>query len=491
MATTLSGQSNVTLEPFRQLQVNIPNNDLISSIEGVILSSYPEINPHWATSIATSTLVFTLSKVRVITLKGSLKLNTDELAIGIPGIAKSAPLSFIMTPMLNLAADVLNSALYPGVTPPPMNDKGQITQCDLISFILPSRFSVEGMIKYLSLNPNARGGVIIEEFNRVCTKYGGYQADIPDFLTEVYDGYIQPRITIAHGMNIIKDLYISVISCTTPNGLYNLPISFWTGGMGTRTLHTYIPVEGYVIQESDVGNYGLPKSSQLNDDINNFGTYLANNWLEIHRACKSLNRGYLEAIIIDKEGVELMENFRIVTEVIWKREVMLNSKAHADAWDIFYLKRLQANAYKLAAIYSISRNWSRLNIIITPDGTIPIWTVDVKRAILRLMTHVDDFMAIANLKKSMVEKERPKDRMPLAMSILVTLEIAPNKMLNSTQWFEAQTITGRPSDFNEYKKMLFDHGLIKEVERSTITDPQEIVRLALDHGATKVYTPVH
>jgi hypothetical protein len=482
----LEAIKKVPFDDFRKLSVTIPDDDIVQYIRSVLENNGPEIHPHWAESCATGALSFILAKVKIVTTKSPIGLNTYDMVIGEPGILKSWPLTYIITPALNFAADLINDQLYPNQEYQPLAD----SKSDMVQFVLASRISVPSQIAFMSTHPNARGGVIIEEFSRVLGTKTAWESEIPEFLTEAYDGFLGSRLTFTHGTNRIDNLHFSLLTCSTPNFVQDMPLGWMKGGGGTRVGWTYIPIETYRVSAAgSVEDYSLVKSEEFEDVIQSLGEMFSEKWRAIDNICLKHSCKNIKLVVVDPKAVELLENFRIACEQEWQEKCILAKKTDLDNWDHLYLKRLQPIALKLTGIYSVSRNWKNLGLAsgMGTETCFPVEEIDAKRAILRALDYADDFKMIALIRNSYSKQAEPESMVTVAMRVRLCLEQAPNKMLTVGQWEEAQAVTSDRNKFFKLKALLVNRGLVREVKHEEIKDSNEVTRLRLE-PATKVYT---
>lgn len=173
-------------------------------------------NKDWAESVAINVFNTVLGKdIEIHTQIGKLNTNLFFLCIGPSGLAqKTNPLKYYALPTLTRY--------------------GEETQLEPI---LPSRFSVEGMIEYLSTTQSV-GIIIRDEFSSVFKDKGkSYIADILEFFSELYDGLLQKRYTRKAKLEHTANVCVSLLGATPPYVFTLMDLNFFVQGTGNRILY--------------------------------------------------------------------------------------------------------------------------------------------------------------------------------------------------------------------------------------------------------------
>lgn len=281
----------------------------------------------WAESIAISLLstacggeIYVRSKI------GHLKLNVWFLMIGPSGMAyKSTPLNYFVYPVLTALTEQVG-----------------------YNTILPSRYSLEGMIEYLS-KYCSQGGIIRDEFTSVLKESKGkdYLLDILEFYSELYDGTMQKRFTRGTKLEESKNVYVTFLAATTPYFYRIMKPEFFVQGTGNRIL----PVI-----------FGGLNKEQLNDTPEEFFYSRRDDAIrgekigEYAEILSTVQKSRLQQLVPLPEAGQLWLDFR--------NEVFLGAKERfeKDPYDLnyTYMVRLPEFAIKLSALHAISRSYTRL-----------------------------------------------------------------------------------------------------------------------------------
>jgi len=177
-------------------------------------------NRHWLESVAVNVFNTILgTSVRADTKLGRLNTNLFFMCIGPSGIAhKSVPLKYYAIPTLTDYGQRIEEYINKGV-----QDKKLWTK---VRPIMPSRFSVEGMIEYLA-KEQSQGIAIRDEFSSLFKERSkSYIADILGFLSELYDGVIQKRYTKSYKLEEPKNVCVNLLAATTPYIYSIMDLSF-------------------------------------------------------------------------------------------------------------------------------------------------------------------------------------------------------------------------------------------------------------------------
>ena len=229
---------NEVKTPFFSIEEPTPRaGDFIQDIKNEILTRQKNTLPNWAESCATASLIPFLGKVRVIEEENPLKTNLYLLMIGISGIGKTKP-------MFNFTRKIVFSA------------SGLIGK----DLLYPNRQSVEGFVQYLSEKDkdgkyyiHDKGIILRDEFSGLFRQAvrADWQSDALEFLSELYDGNVQKRSTVSHGVNEVPEVYCSLISATTYEFLNEkrFPV-FHRQGSGNRTLYEHYNLEEYKVEQN-------------------------------------------------------------------------------------------------------------------------------------------------------------------------------------------------------------------------------------------------
>ena len=189
--------------------------DFIEDYTNFILEHH-DTSPDWAESIACNVLATAMGKkIRIETRIGALYPNLFFLVIGPSRIAeKTNPLKYMAIPTLIKLGELTKSRK-----------------------LLPSKFSVEGMIEYLSKH-GGEGMIIRDEFTSLFKEasHKDYNADILEFLSEMYDGMIQSRYTRKMKLEEVRDVYVPLLSATTTYIFKVMKLDFFIQGTGNRFL---------------------------------------------------------------------------------------------------------------------------------------------------------------------------------------------------------------------------------------------------------------
>lgn len=328
--------------------------NFIEDFRNFILEYVPT-DERWAEAIAITVLSTAVGRKRVILSRiGDLHLNVWHLMIGPSGLAyKSAPILYFALPTL---AELSKAIGYP--------------------VIMPSRYSIEGFIEYMSQGYNW-GCIIRDEFTALFKEVTNkqYLADAMEFMSELYDGMIQKRYTRKAKLEEAVDVYVVLAAATTPYLYKIMKPEFFMQGTGNRILYIIYRGKKSVLETTaDEFFYGLDKRHDRQDRAIKFAKKLA----DLYNSRVT----YLSPI---EEAGEKWIEFKIHKESIAER------KFRKDMYDITYsyIVRMPEMALKLSGLHAIARTYESLPK--TNLDTLIISDEDMIWAINKVEQHYKEF----------------------------------------------------------------------------------------------------
>jgi len=320
----------------------------------------------WAESVAIAMLSTCCRPDRIIRTKiGKLRLNLFHLVIGPSGLSyKTVPLKDYCLPTM---LEVSKKLKY--------------------NTILPSGFSIEGMIEYLDKVQNV-GIIIRDEFTTLFKEFyhKKYLSDEMEFLSQLYDGLMQMRYTRRAKLDHVVSCYVNLLATTTPYLYRVMKPDFFIQGIGNRILYTLF--DGNDVPKCSFEElFPLPESDELDDKIALFAESLAKIWKE----------GNPLRIHPNKAAGKLLAEFK------YKMESEAMQRQRKDPYDLqySYLHRLPEMTIKLAGVHSISRCYKE-----EFRAVHVLNEYDAKWAIAKAERHLEYFREMLN-RWAMVTVEEP------------------------------------------------------------------------------------
>jgi len=426
--------------------------DFIKDLKSDILDAMPDVNKLWAEYNAIVTLATVLPNARVIEKTSPLSLNLLIMIIGAPGIKKSLPMSKFTYPILKEAGETVD-----------------------IDFLLPSRSSVEGFIRYVANNEHQGVGIIIrDEFSGMFKQLrkADWQSDGMEFLSEMYDGTFQKRVTTSHGLHYIEELYANLITATTQYFLSKLDHYFFIQGTGNRFLYCYSDPEEYEPEELDSTEYFREDWGDIRHKIiNKYANKLAN----IYR----LN---ITKIYVGRNVGDIWVEYKSKCEKEWKQRLIEDPQG----WDYHPVKRYPELALKLAGIYAVSRDMDRL-ISLKSVNSVIINASDMKNSIKLMGMNRENFRNIVELKNKSIPQSKPYSMEDEVRTIITVLD--DTNLITSSQWYDLQIITANLNKFNKLKKTSVLKGWVDEILwRDLLGDQkQKMIKMVGINQSSKFY----
>ena len=415
----------------------------------------PDISPLWAEYCSISTLAPVLQNARIIEKEKPMSLNLIMLMIGPPGIKKSLPMFAWTYPILKSLGEKIGREL-----------------------LIPSRSTVEGLIKYVNDTevgqPLRDAGIIIRDefsglFNQL--RNANWQSDGMEFISEMYDGIYQKRVTTTHGLNDIETLYANLISATTPYFIEKLDSEFFIQGTGNRFLYCYLELKDYTVEEIDPVDYF--RQSWGNERKGSLDKHTT-------RLEKLYNKNITE-IYVDGEAALLYSQYKKNCEMEWKAKGVKDPYG----WAYHPIKRYPELALKLSGLYSISAFIDSIPDMPTNPPEVIVLKEHMEKAISLVEENRKSFKKIVELKDKIIPREKPTSLQGKARAIAAVFIDVEGKILTSGSWFDKQDITENTNLFNKLKQICLDREWVKEIDHNELTE-EEVERLGIQ-AATKVY----
>lgn len=330
--------------------------DFITAYKEAILKDIPT-NEYWAEDIAVVLLSTVCSKVYTYTDVGKFSLNIWTNAIAASGIGnKTSPLKEYLIPTLV---------------------KMMKLKTDNSDYRLPVSFTTESMSKHMA--EKQRNGIIVkDEVSKLFKEIRGnsYTQQLIEFLSELYDGRVDKRYTITHGLKDIEECYITFIGATTPY-IYNiLDKSTFVQGLGNRILFEVYKMDRPTTTPSKRYGNSESKYRERLISIENFAKFLND--------VDKLNNLH---VIIDENS----EAAKMLVDFDNSLSDQINSMKDNDLRRS-YFDRIVLTTNKLAVLKAISSKFCRLNIQNLNDlYELPVETVDAVWAINKAKRHMRCF----------------------------------------------------------------------------------------------------
>lgn len=331
--------------------------DFIDQISSFI-SSTTMTSIRWAECIATSMLSTIMGPDRYISSnKGKLPLNVWYMCVGPSGLGhKTLPMKVYLIPILIETSERLTDK-YP--------------------LVLPSRFSVEGLINYMS--KRSMGSIVRDEFTGLFKEAYNkdYLADSLEFLSELYDGIVQKRTTISHKTQDVRKVYITFITASTPYLYKVMRADFYTQGTGNRIMIELFNADD--LSEDRINSKDFFRGPIFEARRENFISDIADTLSEM-RHCN------VQYFIPDENAAEVWSQFEYRCRMIAKERFRNNT------YDLHYsyISRSAEMVLKLSSLYAFSRAWDRVILDDAPPELI-VLDVDMKRAIDKAQHHYNEF----------------------------------------------------------------------------------------------------
>jgi len=380
----------------------------------------------WSECVATSLLSTVMGPEKFISDRMSkLNMNVWFLMVGPSGLAKkSLPLKSYLFPILLKVSDYLPDN-YP--------------------IILPSRFSVEGLIEYLS--EKSMGCIARDEFTSMFKEAYNkrYLSDAIEFLSELYDGTIQKRSTISHGTHEIRNVYVTFIAATTPHLYKVMKPDFFVQGTGNRILYEVYEDRDLPPIDPDDFFKGPIYEEEKEGKIESIAETLA-----------KIRHSNVQYLIPDEEASEIWTKYE------YEKRNEARRRFNEDNYDLHYtyISRMAEMVLKMSGLRAISRAW---NVVIRKDmaAELIILESDMDWAIRKVEHHYEQFCRMLD---NWRVRPEPLAARTLNEQAFYVIEKLKDKERGVPWWKLRKSTKWEVSTWREVLKYLWDTNSVRIVE---------------------------
>jgi len=388
---------------------SLETKGFIKEYSDLILESIPT-SKDWSEAIAMTVESVVLGNVKVTTKIGPLALNIWNLMVGPSGLAyKTTPLIYYVYPTLAEVTEMISKPV-----------------------IMPSRFSVEGMIEYVSggyktekgskkkiwVPGNNEGCIIKDEFTTLFKEAQSkqYLADVMEFMSELFDGAMQKRFTRKTKLEQSKRVYVSLLAATTPYLFSVMDKNFFIQGTGNRILYTIF--EPSKPEEFNAEEYFVTgkREREREGKISEFAGKLG----KIHDS----NLRYI--FPMDEAG-EMWVKFKAEKDrIAFKRY-----KANPQDVVYTYLQRLPIACLKMAALAAVSKGYETIPSM--RGDTLMIGEDEMTWAINKTEKHLKYFNLLLEKWEITPKEVQPEVHERELIRMLVFVKDSGDKMLTQSE----------------------------------------------------------
>lgn len=418
--------------------------------------------------------LFTLSagvgnKVKVYTMVGApIQLNLYVLGVGPSGVGIKT------VPMMNYSRSVLKS--LEGLT--------------RTKFILPSSFTPEGLHEYFLSNEvpekdgayavTGSGGIIKDEFSRLVIDVRAklYLSGMMEFLNELDDGFIKSRYTKEGKYQREVEVFVSLITASTPYLFTVLRRDFFTLGTGNRFLYVYcLPEE---IKRSDPSLYFTP-DFDYEQNVTKFAKVLQ----AYNENCEN------RTLIFSREASDLLTSY----EYSKKKEALTSYKE--DILNIIYpyKDRLPIKTFKIASLEAIDRQghipWKNdKDSVIDVEMEDAKYSIDfVERCFGHFQTLIDVVWKEVSSRKLIDYRRHEPNELLEIIDKNYDERTRKFGIINSTKLRRMAYSRGfSPQRFNQCISILRGSDEVKEFTRKTRTKPSTFYKLVKEKAGKDFQT---
>lgn len=405
-----------------------------------------------------------LYNIRIPTSRGfPLSLDEMDIIVGLSGIIKSIP--------LNMTAKIAKE----------------------LKIKLPSFTTSEGISSYFAETKKddktgeetyvhkPYGIIINDELSRKFSegKRKEHAVGCIESYSSLYDHELEETYLASKGLRKPQSPYVSILGATITNYLPFIPDHFFSQGLAGRFNWIYCDFNAEKQIVEDITD--LTDFNKVEPEFSKCIEMLAKLY-----AKNPLDPTY---ITLDADVNKIFMEFDKECDLEWEYE------ASENIWkiDYQYLKRLPEMAIKQAGRYAIGRQIDSIikkgfaGVTIS-KGDMQTGIDHVKRSKAALdaifLLREDGIRMLVELKKPRKEREKPYHY--TAEMVVRCLRFQLDGMANTRDWIEATGI-GDYKTFEKYKNEVVATGEVYQVNKRTITDPEEIHKYKANLSATKIW----
>jgi hypothetical protein len=399
--------------------------NFIDELKDDITTAMPDVSPDWAEINAIMALSTILGGVKIEEREGLLPLNLLAMMIGPPGIKKSLPMFRFTKPIIENTGD----------------------------YLLPSRSSVEGFIKYVSEKEKGKflhnEGIIIRDefgglFNQI--RSTDWQSDAMEFISEMYDGTFQKRMTVSGGLHNVETLYATMLTATTYQFVTRVDPEFFIQGTGNRFLYIHYSAEDYKPIKNDESYFFKEWGYEHKKVIQKYATLL-----------KNLKTKIKSNWVIQVSDSSEWLDYKFKCETEWKEKCIRDPLG----WMHHPIKRYPELALKLGGIYQISEYIESIPRM--PEkffDNFPTQSEAIEKGISMVERCRRHFEEIVKVKLKSFPREEPKSLEDVARAFMAPL--LDGKTMTMMEWYEKQTVTSDNNRMQKLKAICIEKGWVVE-----------------------------
>ncbi len=402
--------------------------NFIEDFKDYILDHVPT-SPDWASMISTLLLSSVLTrKTYTLNKLDPVHFNLFGMIVGPSGISyKTTPLKHMYKVLMQVNHKLGSREI-----------------------IIPSRFTVEGMIKEFGDEDNRSGIMVRDEFTAMFKdmKNKKYMSGVQEFMSELFDGDIYSRVTVGEGRQNYVQVYINFITATTPYIFTVIDKGYFMQGTGYRFLYVYDHPRKIKKLSHKEFIMDIQETWDVNGDIEKFADKLV-----------KLANVELYRIGFEEEAAKLITDYKYDME---EQSLKLYSADIHDT-NYSYMVRMPEKCFKLSGLHCISRNIDELIEDVVEDELhistmLLIREVDVEWAIERCNIYLQYYNDMLNYWSSTSQTQTvrtEKSEMEYVKSTIRNLggEVPKTKLRRTLGWSNLEK-------FNEIMKLLVDNGEI-------------------------------
>lgn len=326
--------------------------------------------------------------------------------------------------------------------------------------LAPAKFTPEGFTEWVTggkeesiAHPN--NIVIRDEFSVLLKEKKGhlYMSAILEYLSNLWNGYIEGYYTRSHGFEGDLDVFVTMLAAGSDDFLANMEEEFFTQGLGNRILWNDEPPPPAV--KRDAGKYFY--EGDLSFDPDQFS--LKNDVIGMLKRIEEVKE-----VFIQEDAAQIFVNFKYSIECTRKA-----NPTHEESLVYSYMVKQSLNALKLSMVYALAR----LNI---EAGCLMVTGRDMLKAIEDVQTYYE--MRNRIMKKWRVMRERrkrenlPAERHTVDTVIEAMVDLGGRFTIGDLY---AETNVSRPT-LGNYIIGCMEQGWVKEIakagEQGKLTDEE-------------------
>ena len=349
---------------------------------------------------------------------GVLPLNIFGIIIGGSGISNKTVAINIVRRIVRL----MNRDLFPNLD-------------EKYGLLVPVKFTIEAMTNWFKEKQNLtgvipEGAIVADEYTKMFmgAKNRDYLATTMEYLSTLYDGYVDKTVTIARGVEEVERVYVNFVSATTFYLLKLMDVDFFIQGNGTRILWCFDDQHDPEEMTPEEIDSFFTDIIRMNESERRLFE-LVDELVRLRRMVLTARNGL---IILSIDAMRMLSRYRL-------EKKNFSISLYKTDWlnpDANYISRLAQNAMKLAAIHCMGRY---TGVDIWDDAHVMLTDVDAQWGISKVENYFKSYLKIRDAMALMSSESQTSSFQADHQKVLRVIDkwggqASKSQLISTTRW---------------------------------------------------------